>query len=158
MNRDEREEGRSNIKPSTILLVEDDSNDVLLIERAFKKDGIEHDIQIVIDGMQAIDYLSGKGAFKDRKCYPLPELIILDIKMPRKSGHEFLEWLASKDEMKRIPVVVLSASDHPSDIERAYDLGANSYLAKPVSYADLERIVKAINLYWLSINERPEVR
>ncbi len=158
MNRDEGEKGRSKIRPSTILLVEDDSNDVLLIERAFKKDGIEHDIQIVIDGMQAIDYLSGKGAYKDRECYPLPELIILDIKMPRKSGHEFLEWLTSKDKINRIPVVILSASGQPSDIKRAYDLGANSYLVKPVSYADLERIVKAINLYWLYMNERPEVR
>jgi len=141
----------------TILLVEDDPNDVMLIERAFRKVNIANPLQTVTDGEQAVAYLAGQEPYVDREHYPLPVLILLDLKLPRKSGLEVLAWMKGQTSLMRIPVVVLTSSKETSDINRAYDLGANSYLTKPVAFDGLLNIVKALNLYWLILNEKPEI-
>ncbi|MDH4212119.1 MAG: response regulator [candidate division WOR-3 bacterium] len=138
----------------TILLVEDDHNDVLLIKRAFQKVKIANPIIVLNDGEQAISYLAGREPYIER---PLPVLILLDLKLPRKSGHEVLEWLRQQQTLKRLPVVVLTASSESSDINRAYDLGANSYLVKPVTFDALVEMVKTLNNYWMIFNKRAEV-
>ena len=142
-------------KHYSILLVEDDPNDIILIKRAFEKTRITNPLQVVEDGEEAISYLAGKGRYADREKYPLPMLLLLDLKLPRKSGHEVLEWLRQQPILKRLTVVVLTSSQQSSDINRAYDLGANSYLVKPVTFDALVEIVKTLNLYWLLLNEKP---
>jgi CheY-like chemotaxis protein len=144
----------------TILLVEDDPNDILLTERAFGKANLATyaSLQIVTDGDAAVAYLSGTGDYADRDRYPLPTFILLDLKLPRRSGHEILAWLRQQPELKRLPVVVLTSSKQISDINQAYDLGANSYLVKPVGLAALVQVVQSLNLYWLLLNEKPEVQ
>lgn len=137
-----------------ILLVEDDHNDVLLIKRAFQKVNIANPIIVVNDGEQAISYLAGREPYVDRT---LPMLVLLDLKLPRKSGHEVLEWLRQQSTLRRLPVVVLTASSESSDVNRAYDLGANSYLVKPVTFDSLVQMVKTLNLYWLILNKRADV-
>ena len=141
----------------TILLVEDEPNDVFLFERAFKKLNLSGNLQIVSDGEAAIAYLTGEGKYADREKYPIPSLILLDLKLPRISGLEILSWLRQQPGLKRLLVVVLSSSKETIDINRAYDLGANSYLVKPVAFGTLVNIVKTLDLYWLAFNERPEV-
>lgn len=145
-----------NISEYTILLVEDDANDVTLIRRAFERAKLANPVQVVNDGEQAVAYLAGEGEYADRARYPLPVLILLDLKMPRKSGHEVLEWLKQQPGLKRVPVVVLTSSTETPDVNRAYDLGANSYLVKPVAFDDLLGMVKTLGVYWLILNEKGE--
>lgn len=140
----------------TILLVEDNPDDVLLIKRAFKKAGLGHSLQIASHGEEAVDYLAGGGEFADREKHPFPALMLLDLQLPRRSGHEVLEWLRAQEGLRRLPVVVLTSSREPRDINRAYDLGANSYLVKPVSFDALLEMVQVIERYWLGLTERPE--
>ena len=139
----------------SILLVEDDPNDIILIQRAFKKASITNPLNVVEDGEKAIAYLDGKGPYGDREKYPLPMLLLLDLKLPRKSGHEVLEWLRQQPMLKRMTVVVLTSSQQSSDINRAYDLGVNSYLVKPVTFDALVEMVKNLNFYWMILNENP---
>lgn len=146
------------IERYTILLVEDDPNDITLIKRAFGKASIVNPIQVVEDGEEAIAYLAGKGDYSNRAKYPLPLLMLLDLKLPRKSGHEVLQWLRSQPGLRRLTVVVLTASQQINDINKAYDLGANSYLVKPVTFDGLLDMVKTMNFYWLILNEKPEVK
>lgn len=141
----------------TILLVEDNPDDVLLIQRAFRKARVTHPLQQVGDGEEAINYLDGTGAYSDRQQYPLPGLLLLDLKIPRKSGLEVLAWLKEQPGLHRLPVVVFTSSREESDIQRAYDLGANSYLVKPVNFNALLEIVQTLGLYWLQFNERPDM-
>jgi CheY-like chemotaxis protein len=150
--KDERSASRG-----TILLVEDDDNDVVLIQRALRKADIPNEVQVVRDGERAIEYLEGSGEYKDRAKYPLPSLILLDLKLPRRSGHEVLEWVRRQDALKRLPVVILTSSRQAVDVNRAYDLGVNSYLVKPVTFDGLMELVRTLDLYWLLLNERPEV-
>lgn len=140
----------------TILLVEDDPNDVFLMERALRKAKLTNPLHVVEDGEQALAYLEGEGPYEDRAVYPLPVLILLDLKLPRKSGFEVLAWLRQQSGLKRVPVVVLTSSKEPSDVNRAYDLGSNSYLVKPLGLEEMSKLVDALNLYWLILNEKPE--
>ena len=142
----------------TILLVEDDPNDIILIKRAFSKANITNPLQVVEDGEEAIAYLAGKDRYSDRRKYPIPILILLDLKLPRKSGHEVLEWLRQQPGLKRLTVVVLTSSQQSSDINRAYDLGANSYLVKPITFDALVDMVKNLNFYWVILNESPVIK
>jgi CheY-like chemotaxis protein len=143
----------------TILLVEDDPNDILLTRRAFRKANLTNaSLQVVTDGDSAVAYLSGAGEYSDRDRYPLPVVVLLDLKLPRRSGHEILAWLRQQPELKRLLVVVLTSSNQRSDVDQAYDLGANSYLVKPIGLAALVEVVQALNLYWLLLNEKPEIR
>jgi CheY-like chemotaxis protein len=136
------------IKDFTVLLVEDELNDIFLVKRAFKIAHLENPLQVVTDGEDATHYLSGRGKYADRDTYPLPKLIVMDIKMPRMSGFEVLEWIKHNGTLRRIPVVIVSSSDRPQDIDRAYELGANAYMVKPVSYHAVERLFESITHYW----------
>jgi CheY-like chemotaxis protein len=141
----------------TILLVEDDPNDAFLIQRAFRKANLANPIQVMNDGEAAVQYLSGQEPYADRDRYPLPILMLLDLKLPRRSGLEVLEWLKQQPKLKRLPVVVLTSSREHIDLNRAYDLGANSYLVKPVAFDSLLNMVQTLNQYWLIINESPNL-
>jgi len=133
----------------TVLLVEDDLNDIFLVKRAFKAARLQNPLQVVTDGLEAIDYLRGEGRYADRSLYPLPKLIVMDIKMPLRSGFEVLEWVKAHDgHLRRIPIVIVSSSDDPQDINRAYDLGANAYMIKPMDYRAVERLFESITHYW----------
>jgi DNA-binding response OmpR family regulator len=140
----------------TILLVEDDPNDVMLFQRAYLKSNLANPLQVVNDGEAAQDYLAGDGKYADRNTYPLPGLVLLDFKLPRKSGLEVLTWMRAHAELKRLPVIALTSSREKRDINRAYDLGINSYLVKPVAFDNLMQLVKALGLYWTVLNESPD--
>ncbi|WP_348232089.1 response regulator [Trichocoleus sp. DQ-U1] len=146
-----------NVSNYTILLVEDDSNDIFLIQRAFRKANLLNPLQVVENGEAAVFYLAGEPPYTDRDRYPLPVLILLDLKLPRKSGLEVLEWLRQQPDLKRLPVVVLTSSEENRDINQAYDLGANSYLVKPVAFEALLDMVKTLNSYWLIFNQKPKL-
>src|SRR5574340_1347197 len=142
----------------TILLVEDDPNDVLLIQRAFRNARLANPVSITNDGDEAVNYLSGAGKFANRDEYPMPILVLMDLKLPRRSGLEVLEWIRQQNPLCRLPVIVLTSSSQSSDINRAYDLGANSYLTKPVSFESLLEMVKTLNMYWLVLNRFPDLK
>ena len=131
-----------------ILVAEDDPNDTLLLRRAFDKNGIDLPVHVSIDGQDAIEYLRGSGLYADREKYPFPRAIITDLKMPRCSGFELLEWLNEHAECSVIPVVVLSASAEDRDVKRCFELGANAYFQKPSSFAELCELVKLNHHYW----------
>lgn len=141
----------------TILLVEDNPQDILLVQRAFRKAGITNPLQVVNDGDAAVLYLSGEGVYSDRSLYPLPALILLDLKLPRRSGAEVLQWLRQQQGIKRLPVVVLTASQEYTDVNHLYDLGANAYMVKPVAFDNLVEIVTIINQHWMVFNQKPEL-
>ena len=132
-----------------VLLVEDDLNDIFLVKRAFKMAHIQNPLQVVTDGQEAIHYLRGEGKYADRAQYPLPKLIVMDIKMPRRSGFDVLEWVKGNGRpLRRIPIVIVSSSDNPADINRAYELGANAYMVKPVDFKKVEHLFESITHYW----------
>ena len=137
---------------STILLVEDDEDDADLILYAFEKARIENPVLRVAHGDAAVDYIEGGGSFTDRERYPLPVLVLLDLKLPRRSGFEVLKAIRSNEATKHTPVVVLTSSDDQTDIKRAYDLGANSYLVKPVSREALLTMVQTLDAFWIKLN------
>jgi CheY-like chemotaxis protein len=135
---------------TTFLLVEDDPNDVRMLEMEFRRAPVQIRLVAVEDGSEATSYLEGKGPYEDRAKYPIPDVILLDLKMPRLNGFEFLEWLRVKcDRSHRfIPVVVMSSSGMREDVDRAYALGANSYLVKPVEWNLFQARVQALGIYW----------
>jgi CheY-like chemotaxis protein len=142
-------------EPFSILHVEDDANDVLLVQRAVRKLNVATRIQSVPDGDRAIAYLSGSDEFTDRDKFPLPNLVLLDLKMPRKSGLEVLAWIRGQPGLRRIVVVIFTSSKHDQDINKAYDLCANSYLVKPVGFDALFETIKSLNHYWGTLNQAP---
>jgi CheY-like chemotaxis protein len=133
---------------SPILLVEDDPNDVRLFQAALVANRVRNPVWAVEDGQQAIDYLRGEGVYADRKRYHLPEFIVTDLKMPRVSGLEFIQWLRTASSSPMLPVVVLSASNLEADVRAAYRLGANGYVRKPSTFDELQRIVATLVQYW----------
>jgi len=147
-----------NPREYVVLLADDDPNDVFLLQRAFQKTNIADPLQVVRDGEEAMAYLSGQAQYADRQRHPLPVLLLLDLKMPRKSGFEVLRWLRQQSVLKRLPVVVLTSSNQNPDINKAFDLGANSYIVKPGGFDSLVEMVKNLNLYWLILNEKPQLR
>jgi CheY-like chemotaxis protein len=140
---------------STILLVEDNPDDAELIAHAFKKAGVMNPLVVVDDGDKAIDYLHGRADYSDRTATPLPGLFLLDLKLPRRSGFEVLEAIRANRQTRNTPVVVLTSSNQQNDIERAYDLGANSYLVKPVGRDSLVAMVRALDAFWIKLNQAP---
>lgn len=146
-----------NVTDQPILLVEDDENDVMLLQRAFRRAAIINPLQVVRHGDDAVAYLEGTGEFADRRLHPLPVLMLLDLKLPRRTGLEVLQWVKERDGVKKIPIIVLTSSKNDDDVNRAYELGANSYVVKPVSFETLLELVKSLELYWLVLNERPNV-
>jgi CheY-like chemotaxis protein len=144
-------------KNFTVLLVEDDLNDIFLVKRAFKLARLETPLQVVTDGEEAVHYLKGEGKYADRQAHPLPKLIVMDIKMPRLSGFEVLEWIKRDGPLRRIPIVIVSSSDRPDDITRAYELGANAYMIKPMNYRAVEHLFESITHYWGLECAKPEL-
>ena len=140
-----------------ILLVEDDYNDVLLIQRAFRKANIKPSVSNVSDGDEVLLYLQGEGKYADRSQYPVPLLILLDLKLPRRSGLEVLAWIRQQPELRRLLVIVLTSSQEDSDLTQAYDLGANSYLVKPIDFQEFVRLVELIDDYWFKTNQVPQI-
>lgn len=140
-----------------ILLVEDDANDQLLIRRAFAKADITNPVHTVEDGDAAVAYLAGEGSYADRGDHPLPGVVLLDLKLPRRSGLEVLQWVRNMPGLRRLPIVVLTSSRESTDVNRAYDLGANSYLVKPVGFDALTDLVRILQGYWVRWNEKPEI-
>jgi CheY-like chemotaxis protein len=142
----------------TVLLVEDDLNDIFLVKRAFRTARIPNPLQVVTDGEEAISYLRGEGKYADRESYPLPLLIVMDIKMPRRSGFDVLEWVKGDGRpLRRIPIVIVSSSNNVSDINRAYELGANAYMVKPMDYRAVEHLFESITHYWGLECAKPEL-
>lgn len=138
-----------------ILVVEDSEDDLVLLRRALKTAGISAPLAIVNDGRDAVDYLGGTGSYTDRLRHPLPRLVLLDLKLPKMSGLDVLRWLRAQSGLRRLPVVVLTSSDEDRDVRAAYDLGANSYVVKPGSVSDLDKIAASLRTYWLELNIGP---
>ena len=141
----------------TFLLVEDDPNDIIMLELEFQRVPAHIRMVAVHDGGEAMQYLQSNGKFTDLRNHPHPDVILLDLKMPCINGFEFLEWLRTKAPVQErfIPVVVMSSSALREDVDRAYSLGANSYLVKPVQWALFQQRIQALGIYWAEHVERP---
>jgi CheY-like chemotaxis protein len=135
-----------------ILLIEDDENDVFLLKNVFERAGIANPLHFVTDGQMATDYLGGKGQFSDRQKYPLPCLVLTDLKLPKKSGLEVLEWIRHQPRLKKLVVVVFSSSALPKDVDKAYELGANAYIQKTADPDQLKEIAYLFKGWWLGHN------
>jgi len=131
-----------------ILLVEDSPDDVFFIQRAFHTAQIEHPLFTVSSGQQAIDYMKGQPPYTDRSVYPLPCLVIADLKMPGISGFDLIQWMRADAYAKRVPILILSSSSLSNDVNTAYALGANAYMVKPADPRALERLLRTIAEFW----------
>jgi CheY-like chemotaxis protein len=125
-----------------LLLVEDNEDDVFIFRRAFRRAGLGHPLQVASDGQDAIDYLSGAGRYGDRGSHPLPSMIFLDLKLPRRSGHDVLAWIARQSDLPPMPVIILTSSAEQRDLQRARELGALHYLVKPPAPTALAELVE----------------
>jgi CheY-like chemotaxis protein len=137
---------------ATILLAEDREEDIIIIQKAFERGDIRNPLFVVRNGEEVIDYLAGIGRFSDRDRYPLPALLLLDLKMPRADGFDVLRWLETQPELALLRVVVLTSSEDIRDVSKAYQLGANSFLVKPLDFHNTVAMVETIRDYWLRIN------
>ncbi len=136
-----------------ILLIDDSEDDILLTLRSFKKNNILVDIDLARNGVEALEYLFGKGEDREEQRRELPALILLDIKLPRLNGLEVLAEIRKNPKTKLIPVVILTTSKEESDMIRSYHLGVNSYVRKPVNFDEFSEVVKQLGLYWLLLNQ-----
>jgi two-component system response regulator len=140
------------------LYVEDNPNDVAIVRRTFQKEG-SGELQVVSDGQEAIDYLCGHGVYADRKNYPIPHVILLDLKMPRVDGFGFLRWLhdTAPEHVKRLPVIAMSTYALPQDVKRACDMGANCYLTKPIDWDQFQEEMELLGISWGDHAGKPRV-
>jgi len=138
-----------------ILLVEDNDDDVELTLRALRRNRVANRVDVVRDGAEALDYLFATGTYAKRDARDIPQLVLLDLKLPKVGGLEVLERLRGDPRTKRLPVVILTSSNVESDLARSYDLGANSYIRKPVDFTQFMEAVNQLGLYWLVLNEAP---
>ena len=141
------------MKPKIILLVEDNPSDIGLTQRAFARSRVANELVVAQNGQEALDYLFGTGAHAGRDVSELPELVLLDLQLPLVDGHEVLRRIRSDQRTRRVPVVILTTSKEEQDIAQSYDLGANSYIRKPVDFNQFTASVKQLGLYWLLMNE-----
>ena len=139
----------------TILVIDDDPNDQFFIKRELTKLGPHVSVAFANDGEEALAYLKGESKFSDRNAFPLPSIMFLDLKMPRLSGFEVLQWLKSDPTFKSTPTIVLSSSDLQSDIDKAYQLGANAYLVKPADVEDFRRVFATTGQFFVELAETP---
>lgn len=139
-----------------VLLVEDDPGDQELTRRAMQNDATHADLRIASDGEEAMDYLLRRGRYADPASAPRPNVILLDLNMPRMNGRQVLEQLRNIDDLRRIPVIVLTTSKHEEDILRSYDLGCNSYVTKPVELDEFVDTIRRLGLYWLELVTLPK--
>ncbi len=137
----------------SILIVEDSPDDLFILKRAFRLAGTPNGLNSVENGQEAIDYLSGTAAFKDRLTYPFPSLVLLDLKLPIRHGLEVLAWIKRQPSGRGIIVIILTSSSEDKDVSRAYDLGANAFLVKPASAKELTELVRSVDLFWLRHNK-----
>jgi CheY-like chemotaxis protein len=145
----------TNMKSVVILIADDDPEDCLLIKDAFKESLLLNGLRFVEDGEELMDYLRHQGKYKDPSSSPRPGIVLLDLNMPKKDGREALKEIKSDPNLKSIPVVVLTTSKAEEDILRSYNLGANSFITKPVTFAGLVAAIKTLGTYWLQIVELP---
>ncbi|MEO7677773.1 MAG: response regulator [Verrucomicrobiota bacterium] len=138
-----------------LLIAEDNADEVMLLRRVLTQTGTLNPVHIVNDGQEAIEYLSGDGKYADRELFPLPRLMITDIKMPRRNGLEVLQWLHNHPELKTVPALVLTNSSQPSDIKEAFRWGAHGYFIKPMTSEELKSMFQLIHNYWF-LSRTPE--
>ncbi len=138
-----------------ILLVEDNDDDVELTLRALRRNRVANRVDVVRDGAEALEYLFATGSYAGRDVSDAPNLVLLDLKLPKVGGLEVLERLRADPRTRRLPVVILTSSNVESDLARSYDLGANSYIRKPVDFTQFMEAVNQLGLYWLVLNEAP---
>jgi CheY-like chemotaxis protein len=140
---------------TAVLYADDNADDRFLFEHAYKEAGVKRPLRIVDDGAEVESYLRGEGRYADRKAWPEPALVILDLKMPRRTGQETLEWIRASEDWKALPVLMLSASMHPGDIDKAYASGINAFIVKPTDARDLTRLMGCFSSFWLEFAELP---
>jgi DNA-binding response OmpR family regulator len=140
----------------TVLLVEDSEDDVFFMVRAMKNAQFKGSIQVAKNGQVALDYLGGKDDYKDRSKYPSPRLVLLDLKLPHVLGLDVLKWIRGNDSYQTLPVVILSSSGERTDLEKAYRMGANSFLVKPSDSDDLQGLANCLKDYWFKYNLLPK--
>lgn len=138
-----------------ILLVEDEEDDIILIRRALRKGGVEAPVDVIRDGNDAMDFFGREGKYKALQPVPFPTIILLDLKLPGRTGFEILEYIKRHEKLALLPVIVFTNSAHDNDIRKAYALGANSYLKKPYTMAATTELLQAVSHYWLECNQRP---
>ena len=141
---------------AVILLAEDEEDYVLLIRHAFSRAKIPNPLHVVWNGQEAIAYLKGEGQYANRAEFPLPDLLLLDLKMPRVNGFEVLEWVRQQPSLAALRVLVLTSSDEMRDVNKAYQLGANSFLVKPLDFEDVTELGRLIQDFWLKASRTPE--
>ncbi|MEI7663513.1 MAG: response regulator [Bacteroidota bacterium] len=146
-----------NSAPVEILLVEDNPNDVTLVMRALKRNRVANNIEVVEDGAEALDFLFQKGRYASASGPYLPRVVFLDIKLPKISGLEVLKEIRGNEKTRQLPVVIVSSSREDPDISKAYELGANSYVVKPVDFESFFKVISDLGMYWLIINEPPKI-
>ena len=139
----------------TILLVEDNPDDVALTERAFQKSKVTAELVVVSDGEEALDYLFATGRHAARDCRLMPAVVLLDLKLPKLDGLQVLERIRGNELTRRLPVVVLTSSNEDSDVLGCYDRGCNSFVRKPVDFSEFIDAAKTLGIYWLALNENP---
>lgn len=142
-------------EPVDLLLIEDQASDAELALRALRELNLANRVRLVENGVEALDFVFGRNDYAARDVSDVPALILLDLKLPKVSGHEVLRALKSDERTKHIPVIVLSSSKEDSDVDQCYDLGVNSYVVKPVDFDRFTETVQCIGRYWLETNERP---
>jgi two-component system response regulator len=143
------------MKNKVILVVEDNPRDEALTLRALKKSNVVNDVVVVRDGVEALDYIFGTGAHEGRDTSVLPQMVLLDLKLPKVDGLEVLNKLRSEERTRRLPVVVFTSSSEEEDMVKSYNLGANSYVRKPVEFDQFLEATKQLGIYWLLLNEVP---
>ena len=139
-----------------ILYVDDDENDIRLVKFASDPAGVSHCLQTVNSGSQAIDYFQGRGHYADRSKFPLPNVLLLDLRMPRMNGLDVLRWLRTQPDLTGTVVIVFTASAHPDDVMRACELGANAFVQKPSGQAQLTRFLQLLKAFWADFHQYPQ--
>ena len=147
---------RTDSRSITILMAEDDEDDRLLTEEAFREANLNCSIDFVKDGEELLNYLTQRGLYAEPNTSPRPSLILLDLNMPKKDGREVLKEIKTNPLLRRIPVIVLTTSQDQADFDLAYDLGANAFISKPLSFEALVRIIRSLGDYWLDLVELPQ--
>jgi two-component system, response regulator len=145
------------MKSNVLLLAEDLEDDVFLFERALQRKKIGCTVRVASNGRQALDYLSGKGEFADRNAYPLPSLVVMDIKMPEMDGLEALKKIRQDEKLSKLPVVIFTSSKRDEDVELAYGLGANAYVVKPSDTNQLAETLETMTKFWFAVNIPPKI-
>lgn len=146
------------MEQKNILLAEDNPDDIELARRAFQKVNINNNMIVTHDGADTLDYLQGKGKYQGRNTEDLPCIILLDLKMPKVNGLKVLKYVRENEQTRYIPVIILTSSQDKKDVIRSYELGANSYIVKPIDFLKFSEVVQQIVIYWLTLNEQPTLK